>query len=248
MPADKQQNGFTLVELAIVMAIIGILLSAVFYAQKMIENARAVSLISQVNGYRTAIATFIDKYDQMPGDTPGATTRISNCTAANFCFNGNDDGLLAADVAAPNTWYLADHSAIANERTQLWRHLFLAGMIGNVSTGNTLAWGESHPAAGTGSGGFSISNGSSPTDTGKYYFRIQRYVTGIPAGGLDQQAMSPYLARVIDAKIDDGVPSSGSVRATDLLATDLCEDSAGQEYMALNTRNCLMFIEVGSKF
>ena len=65
---NNRQKGFTLVELAIAMGIIGLLLGGVLQGNKMIENARIKALYKECTSYSSAICSYIDTYD---GDIPG---------------------------------------------------------------------------------------------------------------------------------------------------------------------------------
>jgi prepilin-type N-terminal cleavage/methylation domain-containing protein len=64
----SDQAGFTLVEIAIVMVIIGLLIGGVLKGQAMIENAKSKRVIKQADELRAAIMTFFDKYGVYPGD------------------------------------------------------------------------------------------------------------------------------------------------------------------------------------
>jgi|GEM_PF-7046659 len=68
-----KHHGFTLLELAIVMAIIGLIAGGVVVGANMIEAAENRSLISDVEKYRTVVHTFKEKYGKFPGDLHNAT-------------------------------------------------------------------------------------------------------------------------------------------------------------------------------
>ena len=238
---NLQNRGFTLVELAIVMTIIGLIIGAILQGKRIIENARVTAQIAQIDGVRAALAGFRDKYDQRPGDITNATLKIPNCTPANFCLNGNGDGQLGLDALPNNQWYIEDQSPLATERTQFWRHLLLADMIAGVDTGNAVGWGQSHPPSTLGTGGLEIAHGSSPVDFGLYYLRLQKSPIGLPNGGVGTHAISPIAARIIDEKIDDKIPSSGYVRANNPAIPGVCENVAGTAYIGSDVQNCLLF-------
>lgn len=237
----SSKRGFTLVELAIVMVIIGLIIGAILQGKRIIENARLTAQIAQIDAVRAALAGFKDKYDQKPGDMSNATLRIPGCTAANFCQNGNGDGDLGIDGLPNNLWYLEDQSALASERTQFWRHLLLADMIAGVDTGNTVGWGQSHPQSTVGMGGIQIAHGASPVNSGNYFLRLQRSPQGQPNGGVGTHALSPISARIIDEKIDDKMPSAGYVQALNPALPNVCEDAAGTAYIGSDVHNCLVF-------
>ncbi|HIL28602.1 MAG TPA: prepilin-type N-terminal cleavage/methylation domain-containing protein, partial [Micavibrio sp.] len=85
--ADKKQAGFTLVELAVVMIIIGLLIGGVLKGQELIANAQIASTVAGIKGIDAATSTFNDTYNAFPGDMSNALTRLPNCAAP--CANGN---------------------------------------------------------------------------------------------------------------------------------------------------------------
>ena len=120
----RQQAGFTLVELAIVMVIIGLLLAAVLKGSEMIANAKVKSAISQINSYSSGTYSYLDRYGYYPGDDPNADTRL------NASGKGNGNGKIESsssvtECKAASTTTLTD-TCLALE------HLRLAGFI----TGN----------------------------------------------------------------------------------------------------------------
>jgi len=63
------RKGFTLIELAIVLVIIGIILGAVLKGQDIIRNARAKKLIAQIQKWEAFTWSFMDQKGRFPGDT-----------------------------------------------------------------------------------------------------------------------------------------------------------------------------------
>jgi len=62
------EKGFTLIELAIVLVIIGIILGAILKGQALIQNARAKRVLNDMKGLEAMIWTFYDRYGYLPGD------------------------------------------------------------------------------------------------------------------------------------------------------------------------------------
>ena len=89
----RSQAGFTLVEVAIVMVIIGLLIGAVLKGQAMIQNAKIKRVTKQADELRAAVMTFYDKYSSYPGDE-NSTVFPNGDT-----HNGNGDGQIAAAEA-----------------------------------------------------------------------------------------------------------------------------------------------------
>jgi prepilin-type N-terminal cleavage/methylation domain-containing protein len=111
----ETRAGFTLVEIAIVMVIIGLLIGGVLKGQAMIENAKVKSVVKQADGLRAAVMTFYDKYGLYPGDE-------------------NNDAIPPGTDAEGNGNGQIENSA---ERFEVYRDLQLAGLIGGNYNGTS---------------------------------------------------------------------------------------------------------------
>src|SRR5438309_2988309 len=78
----KRQQGFTLVEIAIVLVIIGLLLGGILKGQEMITQAKIKNVIADFSGVSAAYHGYQDRYRAIPGDDPNADTRWTAPTAA----------------------------------------------------------------------------------------------------------------------------------------------------------------------
>jgi len=107
-----QQTGFTLVEIAIVLVIIGLILGGVLKGQVLIDNAKYKNFVKQVESYRAAVYTFQDTYRALPGDI-GVITALDGATAGDG--NGVIDG--------------AECNIDEEESCKVWSHLRYAGII-----------------------------------------------------------------------------------------------------------------------
>jgi prepilin-type N-terminal cleavage/methylation domain-containing protein len=115
----KQQSGFTLIEIAIVLVIIGLLLGGVLKGQELITSARVRNLISTQDGIKAAYFGFQDRYRGLPGDYsgPNAQANIPNMPGATF--GGNGDGRIL-------------NQGGTSEQVLAWMHMSHAGFL----TGN----------------------------------------------------------------------------------------------------------------
>jgi prepilin-type N-terminal cleavage/methylation domain-containing protein len=106
--------GFTLIEMAIVLAVIGILLLVVMQGRSLIGTSHSQAVVTAVKDLGTAIAQFRERYGYLPGDMPTATTQVPGVVAGSCSVsaNGNGDGHIDA----------AELACVTN-------HLFNAGFI-----------------------------------------------------------------------------------------------------------------------
>ncbi len=110
MRSINNEKGFTLVEIAIVLVIIGLLLGGVLKGREMIATAKIKNLINHANGLTAAVYAYQDRYSALPGDDNRATTHLPGASggcAAGDLVNGNGNGLITEYRAA------AEHLACA---------------------------------------------------------------------------------------------------------------------------------------
>lgn len=118
----RQQSGFTLVEIAIVLVIIGLLLGGVLKGQELITQAKIKNVANDFSGMSAAVYGYQDRYKRFPGDDNGAAARWTSPAAVSG--NGN------AQVGATGVESVFDCSSETGENCQFWQHLRLAGFIG----------------------------------------------------------------------------------------------------------------------
>jgi len=114
---SQKQIGFTLIEIAIVLVIIGLLLGGVLKGQELITSARVRNIITQQDGIKAAFYGFQDRYRAMPGDYAQATTNI---TGAGGIGNGNGQIESAGTVVT---------GSVPQEDILVWDHLSHAGFL-----------------------------------------------------------------------------------------------------------------------
>src|SRR5258706_3132706 len=66
----RRQHGFTLIEPALVLVIVGLALGGILKGQELITAARVRNIATQLNGVKLAYLGFKDRYRQFPGDLP----------------------------------------------------------------------------------------------------------------------------------------------------------------------------------
>jgi len=239
-----KQAGFTLVELAIVMIIIGLLIGGVLKGQELINNAKVTATVAQVKGIDGAISTFYDMYKAIPGDMQTPTTRLPNCTTAPCNVAGSGDGRLANTPGA---------TPAGTEGERFFVHMAAADLLTGVNPqlAASTAPGVTYPEAkiaGVLTAGYSAApaNLTSASFTGGaftgHYLRLDTApVAAATAGTL----LTANQAARIDQKLDDGMPGAGSVRAIGAAATCVSAASAVGTYLeAVTTPSCSLYMRV----
>jgi len=191
MRERKSSYGFTLVEIAVVILIIGLLLTGITAARCLAKKSELNSVISDIVKFNVAISDFQEKYMDLPGDMTDAQSYWPES------FNGNGNGKLSWNT----------------EGLRMWQHLSLAGFINGSYTSSSrrdvAKKGINVPAAKLEPGEFSVYY-RNPWGQGFYNY----IYLGISNGSFPWNAIvSPSEAWSIDKKLDDGFVNRGSVMA-----------------------------------
>ncbi|MCZ7620168.1 MAG: prepilin-type N-terminal cleavage/methylation domain-containing protein [Myxococcota bacterium] len=161
--APSTARGFTLVELAIAITMIGILIGGILKGEELVNKARVTRTVKIIHETTAAVVTFRDKYGQFPGDMSTARTRLPGCDEQAHCMQGNGDGLIGqgpsvysqSGASEWSTGILMSEAGVDHpkslETTMSWKHLALADLIAGIDGGahplDDLAWGVTHPAS-----------------------------------------------------------------------------------------------------
>jgi prepilin-type N-terminal cleavage/methylation domain-containing protein len=132
----NNQGGFTLVEIAIVLVIIGLLLGGVLKGQELITQAKIKNVANDLNGMSAAVYGYQDRYKKFPGDDNQAVGRWGSTTK-----DGDGNG----SVGTAQTAILdCANTNKDDESCRFWQHLRLSGFVG----GDTATTNAPQNAAG----------------------------------------------------------------------------------------------------
>ena len=192
-PYVTAQAGFTLLEAAIVLGVIGVLIGSALWGRELATQARTRSLIIDLNGLAAAVTSYQDRYHALPGDDPQAQGRW---------------GLTAVPAAAPSTpgnrsvdgAYNQPPSVPEPESRLFWWHLRQAGFVPGPTDPANAALAAQQPTNVVG-GMTGVTMGTGPATVGL-------------AGLILCTANIPdKIAVAVDMRLDDGAPADGEVRA-----------------------------------
>lgn len=178
--------GFTLVEIAIVLVIIGLLLGGVLKGQELINSAKVKNLANDFRTIPTFVYAYQDKFRRLPGDDPAANTNVGAAAAEIGNGNGRIEGAWNA-VPAGN--------ACATESCRFWLHVRLA----NLAAGTTNLADATYQPVNAEGAALGITGDTPVAAWAGNYF--------VCSGGIQGR-----FARQIDTTIDDGNTSTGNIR------------------------------------
>lgn len=232
-------NGFSLVELSIVLVILGLLTGGILAGQSLIRAAELRSISTDIARYQTAIYTFRDKYMALPGDMRNAgrfwgmantagtggecADPYTNAGIGTQTCNGNGDGLVAA-------------SSAAYERHRAWQQLANAGLIEGSYTGLPGSGGNGHVAIGTNAPASRLSNAGyslyywndGAVDAGVYsrdYGNMMSFGAASTTSITESAIIKPEEMWGVDTKLDDGRPAYGKIISRNATSRPNCVTS-----------------------
>jgi prepilin-type N-terminal cleavage/methylation domain-containing protein len=215
----SQQSGFTLVEIAIVLVIIGLLLGGILKGQELINSAKVKNLANDFRTIPTYIYGYQDKFKALPGDDKNASTHLQNPGGLTIN-NGDGNGVIGGTIFTSG--------APTGEALEFWQHVRLA----NLAAGpNDQANANYVPTNAVG-GVISVNSASTPWISG---------MTGTYQ--VCSKGILGKFAKQLDIQMDDGGTDTGSMRA--VLDSQATAGSAGVAAGSINDSNsytvCMTF-------
>ena len=191
----RKAAGFTLIEIAIVLVVVGLLVGAVLAGQELISSAQVRNLADTSAGIQSAYFAFVDRYRRVPGDWNA--DEAGEALGVGVSGGGNDNGRIDND--AGTLW---------DEPNAVWEQLGKAGFLKGSFTGDGV-----EPTA---------TNQRAPLNPSNRVMVLGRTDDYLDRGGTPAVRLNLVLgrgipvdlARELDLKVDDGVPDTGAVRLT----------------------------------
>ena len=186
----QNQKGFTLIEIAIVLVIIGILTVGILQGQEMIENSKVKSVVADMKAVGVAYNGYVDRYQAVPGDETAATMTTRG-------FAGTEGTATAANGLIAIAHAVAFLPATGTESTGFWRALRGAGLLS----------GDAAAAAGTATlprhraDGFVGVTSVAPFGLTGKVFVCASGLTAKQAGAIDVAIDGPLPATLIGANV-----------------------------------------------
>ncbi len=226
----SKQSGFTLVEIAIVLVIIGLLLGGVLKGQELINSAKVKNMINDFRTVSSLVYSYQDRFKAFPGDQDilqlqsafGASSGANECTpeASGKCTKKN--------ARLDGSW---DATGVTDETYVFWQHVRLA----NLATGATSIADPNYAPKNADGGPLGVESGLDSAGAALPFIAGMRGSFYVCSGGI----LGRYV-RQIDTTMDDGNTGGGNVRATLSTATTASRPNAvvdtsnineGQQYI-----------------
>ena len=181
----RHQSGFTLIEIAIVLVIIGLLLGGILKGQELINSARVKNLAADFRNVPLFIYGYQDKFRALPGDDSAAVAHVGTTSITPGA--GDGDGVIE------NAW---DSPTATHESYLFWQHVRLAGL----APGSTTTGAADYPPLNALGGRIGIQSATPFTGLNGSYYVCSANILG-------------KYAKQLDVQLDDGNTSTGSMMA-----------------------------------
>lgn len=258
-------SAFTLLELSVVLAIIALLLGALFGGQQLLKQSELQTITSDYSKYTTAVSQFRQQYGGLPGDILDATNFWGDdngaCADGNIdngspgTCNGNNDSAISTIAGTGCIFSDSTTTAACAEPYRAWQQLMLAKLIeGNFSgTGATAAPGTNVPKGKLLNTGWTFGYKAATSGDADWYDQDLSNFLAFgtvpnPATVLTQgAALTAEEAMQIDKKMDDSMPSTGRVIAMKPAFSANCVNGSVEYNRTAKGPNCNLNMSLTSK-
>jgi prepilin-type N-terminal cleavage/methylation domain-containing protein len=192
---QQGQGGFTLVEIAIVLVIVGLLLGGILKGQEMITQARIKNVVNDFNGLTAAYFSYQDRYKAVPGDDINGAARWGSSGGFGGQSGGGDGSVSGLYTDTPPSGGLATVNDTAGESMNFWWHLRLSGFVPGPTTGAGAA--------------------TPPVNAVGGRVGVQTGALGLPGLVVCSANVPDKIASAVDAQLDDQAANRGQMRARD---------------------------------
>lgn len=242
--ADRR--AFTLIELSVVLAVIGLLVGGVIVGQNLMRAQALRNALQDAKTYAIAFQLFRDKYGSLPGDMPDAIRIWGNASGGPATGQCPANSMLVASVGnltcnGDGNGVIQETENMKGENFRAWQHLVAAGMISGSYNGIHYASGlfaavpgVNVPGSALDQSAFYIKSWGAQADNTNFYAGNYDNLIILGRRVTDQSTYAwPYgpllngpEAFEMDKKVDDGLPAYGTVR------------TMARTYMTSFTGNC----------
>ena len=186
----KKQAGFTLVEIAIVLVIIGLLLGGVLKGQELINSAKVKNFANDFRGVSTFVYAYQDRFRALPGDDSRSATNLPTSPVA-----ATTPAATLANARINGNW---NSTTTTDETVLFWQQVRLAGLATGTPTPSGTATDAYYPRN---------------ADGGRIGITGDAVIPGWTANFfICSSGIQGRFARQLDTTMDDGDTSTGTVR------------------------------------
>ena len=207
-----KQKGFTLVEIAIVLVIVGLLIGGVLKGQEMITNAKLKRIESDNAGIAAAMFSYQDRYLQLPGDDGNATSRFN----VYFDAAPAGQGWVAGQADGDGDGVIGDGAVVGD-----WKNVAALPWTGSLAVDEETSKFFGHlRAAGLIPGGSGV-DGARPTSAYGGLIGIQNGSLDIAGHVVIFGQIEGTVGRILEARLDDGAATTGRIQSNDAANDDM---------------------------